>query len=143
MTLIIDGDACPAKDKIKSVAKKHQVPVTVYVDSSHVFQDDYFNIIIISQGKDAVDMAIANAITKEDLLITQDYGLASITLLKSKHVINPLGYAYTLDNIDSLLMQRHIGQKNRRAGKRGTKHKKRTSHNDDALITLLDQLLSS
>ncbi|MDA3846708.1 MAG: DUF188 domain-containing protein [Vallitaleaceae bacterium] len=143
MRIIIDGDACPSKTAIKSLAQKNHIPVHVYVDSSHVFTDDYFEIHIISQGKDAVDMAIANSIKKSDILITQDYGLASITMLKCSAVVNPVGYEYTLDNIDQLLMQRHINQKNRRAGKRGTYIKKRTSNDETKLIDLLETLIKA
>jgi len=143
MRIIIDGDACPSKGAIKKIAIEHQIPVHVYVDSSHVFTDDYFEIHIISQGKDAVDMAIANSIVKTDILITQDYGLASITLLACMAVINPVGYQYTLDNIDQLLMQRHINQKNRRAGKRGTYIKKRTSDDEVKLIDLLTTIIKA
>lgn len=143
MRIIIDGDACPAKDKIKALAIKHKLEVLVYVDSSHVFEDDYFEIIIVSQGKDAVDMKIVNSIDNQDLLITQDYGLASLTLYKCQYVVNPMGYLYTVDNIDMLLMQRHMSQKNRRAGKRGPTHKKRTIEDDITLIDLLEDLISN
>jgi len=143
MRIVIDGDACPSKEAIKNIAKKYHISVDVYVDSSHVFSDDYFEIHIISQGKDAVDMAIANSITKTDLLVTQDYGLASITMLKCLAVVNPVGYQYTLDNIDQLLFQRHINQKKRRAGKRGTYIKKRTTDDEIKLINLLETIIKA
>lgn len=144
MRIIIDGDACPSKEAIKKVAIKHHLETIVYVDTAHVMNDEYFIIKIISQGADAVDMAIANDIEKDDILITQDYGLASLTLLSCYAVINPKGFRYTLDNIDSMLMQRHLSAKARRSGsKNHTKHKKRTNNDEIALINILEEVIKS
>lgn len=141
MNIIIDGDACPAKDLIKALAIKYNVKVHVFVDSSHYFQDDYFNIHIVSKGKDSVDIALVNYMAHNDLVITQDYGLASMVLTKTEYVVNPLGFRYTLKNIDELLFKRHISQKARRAGKGTSKNKKRTAENDEKLCQIIESIL--
>lgn len=137
MQIVVDGDACPAKEIIKLIAKKNNIDVHIFVDSSHYFTDDFFTIHVVSKGKDAVDMAIINFMEKDDLVITQDYGLATMALTKTKNVVNPLGFLYTTKNIDELLFKRHIGQKARRSGHSSAKNKKRTPENDQSFQNLL------
>lgn len=141
MKIIVDGDACPAKEIIRTLAKKYGVEVHIFVDSSHYFADDFFILHVVSKGKDSVDIALVNFMEKNDLIITQDYGLASMALAKSEYVVNPLGFRYTLKNIDELLFKRHISQKARRAGKGSSKNKKRTVENDEQFYQVLEQIL--
>lgn len=141
MNIIVDGDACPAKEIIKTLAKKYNVEVHIFIDSSHYFQDDFFIIHVVSKGKDAVDIALVNFMERNDLVITQDYGLASMVLTKTEYVVNPLGFRYTSKNIDELLFKRHISQKARRSGKSTSKNKKRTAENDDQFYQVLDSIL--
>ncbi|MBC7959252.1 MAG: DUF188 domain-containing protein [Vallitaleaceae bacterium] len=142
MKIVIDGDACPAKEIIREIAINFGVEVHIFVDSSHFFTDDFFQIHVVSKGKDAVDMALYNFMEKGDLVITQDYGLATMALTRSDAVINPLGFLYSSKNIDELLFKRHIGQKARRSGHKGSKIKKRTPENDQSLARLITSLLS-
>lgn len=141
MTIIVDGDACPAKDIIKTLAKKYNVEVHIFVDSSHYFEDDFFKIHVVSKGKDAVDIALVNFMERNDLIITQDYGLASMALAKTEYAVNPLGFRYTTKNIDELLFKRHISQKARRSGKGSTKNKKRTTENNEQFYHVIESIL--
>ncbi len=75
----------------------------------------------IDGGRDAVDFAIIKSMQVHDLIVTQDYGLASIALQKSKYVMHHLGYFYTNDNIDQLLTQRFYSQQERRKSRRYSK----------------------
>lgn len=141
MQIVVDGDACPAKEIIKKIAQKYNIDVHVFVDSSHYFTDDFFKIHVVAKGKDAVDMAIINFMEKDDLVITQDYGLATMVLTKSKKIVNPHGFLYTTKNIDELLFKRHIGQKARRSGHSSAKNKKRTTENDIHFQNILLSLI--
>lgn len=51
-----------------------------------------------------------------DILVTQDYGLASLVLPKGVRVLHQLGYEYTGENIDGLLEQRYFSAKVRKSG---------------------------
>ena len=51
-------------------------------------------------------------------MITGDYGLASMVLKPDIRVLSFKGTEYTLDNIDSLLTNRHISAKIRKSGGR-------------------------
>lgn len=141
MRILIDGDACPSKDLIKSIAKKNNVETHIFFDTAHSYADDYFKVHIVSKAPDAVDLAIINFLHNEDIVITGDYGLASITLKKAKHVVNPSGFLYTESNMDELLFRRYLGSKSRRIGKYPNKIKKRSNHNDQLLENLLISIL--
>lgn len=43
-----------------------------------------------------------------DIVITQDYGLASMLLSKGCIVLHHAGYEYTKDNINQLITSRHL-----------------------------------
>lgn len=130
MKILVDGDSCPVKDIIIRLAKEFSINVTILIDSSHYFQDDYCTIITIDKGRDAVDYALINRTSKGDIVITGDYGVATMALSKQAFSIHPNGLIYTSDNIDKLLMQRHLSAKARRVNKRYSKVKKRTAEDD-------------
>ena len=43
-------------------------------------RQDYSKIVTISKGRDAVDLALINDSEKGDVIVTQDYGVASLAL---------------------------------------------------------------
>ena len=55
---------------------------------------------------------------KGDIIITQDYGLASLGLAKGCTVLHHSGYSYTNENIDQLLQTRYLSAMARKSGKR-------------------------
>ena len=55
--------------------------------------------IYVDSGADAADYRIMQ-LAKEDLIVTQDYGLASLALAKGCIVLHHKGYKYTNDNIE-------------------------------------------
>ena len=80
-----------------------------------------------------------------DIVITQDYGVAAMILGKGAHGIHQSGKWYTNDNIDQLLMERHLSGKARRAK---SKHHlkgpaKRTPEDDERFAASLEKLIQS
>ncbi|WP_330680761.1 YaiI/YqxD family protein [Vallitalea longa] len=128
--MLVDGDACPVKNIIIKIAKEYNIPVDIFIDSSHIYENDYCNIIVIGKGKDAVDFALINRTNKNDIIITGDYGVATMALSKEASAIHPNGFIYTNDNINRLLMERHISGQARRSKKRYAKMKKRSIDHD-------------
>jgi hypothetical protein len=76
---------------------------------------DYSDVKIIGAGADAVDFALINLRHKGDIVVTQDYGVAAMALGKGAYSIHQSGRWYTNENIDELLMQRHVTKKARRS----------------------------
>ena len=64
---------------------------------------------------DAVDFALVALCQKGDLVVTQDYGVAAMIMGKGAYGIHQSGKWYTDENIDCMLMERHIGKKVRRS----------------------------
>ena len=114
------------------IAKKHGIPVVLLCDTNHVLSSDYSEVRVIGAGADAVDIALINSCKAGDIVITQDYGVAALALGKRARAIHQSGRWYTDENIDGMLMERHLAKKARRSGKHHLKEPvKRTEDKDD------------
>ncbi len=145
-TVVIDADGCPVAKIAARISKEYSAKCTAVCDSAHVFnKEDMFgaDIVIVSQGADSADFYIVNHIAENDIVITQDYGLAAMCLAKRTYVINQNGQVYTDQNIGGLLEKRAIGKKIRRSGGRTKGPKKRTVEQDELFIKTLRRLLSN
>lgn len=113
MQLLIDADACPVTRIAEDIARRHGLPVTLLCDTNHVLRSEYSQVVTIGAGADAVDLALINRCRAGDIVITQDYGVAALALGKRAHAIHQSGMLYTEENIDRLLMERHLAKKAR------------------------------
>ena len=143
MKILVDADACPVKEIILEIAKKFDIPVTMVTDTSHIMNNMPCETITVDKGHDSADLAIANRTSKGDIAVTQDYGLACLLMAKGAHIVNQNGFIYTDDNIDELLMRRHVSAKQRRSGKRCGKIKARTAEDDERFRNCLEKLILS
>ena len=143
--ILVDADACPVVRIVEEIARLHSVPVILLCDTNHLLSSDYSEVKVIGAGRDAVDFALINLCRKEDIVVTQDYGVAAMALGRGALAIHQSGMLYTQDNIDLLLMERHLAQKARMGkGKHHLKGpKKRTPEDDQRFRTAFEQLLSS
>jgi len=142
MRILVDADACPVKKIIVRLAKQRSIPVTMLIDTAHELNDGYSTVITVDKEADSVDYALMGLLTREDVVVTQDFGLAAMVLGKSAKAVNQNGLVYTNDNIDKLLLERHIGQKVRRGGGRTKGPAKRTKEDDARFESALELLLS-
>ena len=116
-TVYIDADGCPVIPLAIDVANQFGFKVILVCDTSHHFEKQGAKTITLSQGPDAVDFYIVNHVNKDDIVITQDYGLAAMVLAREAYAINQNGVLYTNENISGLLEMRHLSQKIRRSGR--------------------------
>ena len=86
--IYVDADACPVVKQIETVAKSHNIPVTLFCDTNHVLKSAYSEVRIIGAGADAVDFALVNVCRAGDIVVTQDYGVAAMALARGACVIN-------------------------------------------------------
>ena len=133
LKIIVDGDACPGISIIENIAKKYGIDLIIYCDIHHYITVNYGEVIIVDSGFQSVDMKVSNCCLENDIVVSQDYGVAAICLGKKGKVINPKGYIYNDENINSMLEQRHISQKIRKAGGRTKGSKKRSVEDDERL----------
>lgn len=141
MKILIDADGCPVVDLSVAAAKKHGAECVIICDTSHVFDRDGAKTVVVEKGADSADFKIVNMLSKGDLVVTQDYGLAAMCLAKGARVINQNGDMYTADNIDSLLLSRHENRILRKIGRRTGKMRKRMPEQDVRFERELNRLL--
>jgi len=141
MQILVDADACPVKQIIVRLAKERGIPVVMLIDTSHELDDGYSMVITVDKQADSVDFALMKLLTCDDIVATQDYGLAAMVLGKGARAVNQNGLVYTNENIDKLLMDRHVGQKVRRSGGRTKGPAKRTKEDDDRFEAVFGGLL--
>ncbi|MFW5786901.1 MAG: YaiI/YqxD family protein [Halanaerobiales bacterium] len=142
--ILVDGDGCPVIDIIEKTAKKYELQLIIFTNYAHQLETGYGRIKKYDIEAQEVDMAIANNCQVNDIIITQDYGLAALVLGKGAYVINNNGYRFTEKNIDELLMRRHHHAKMRRAGKKHTTQSKREANDNQKfkreLIKLIEKI---
>ena len=129
----VDADACPVVGIVERIAEKYAIPVTLLCDTNHVLESAYSEVIVVGAGADAVDYKLISLCHRGDIVVSQDYGVAAMALGKGAYAIHQSGKWYTNDNIDRMLMERHLNKKARRAsGKNHIKGpRKRTSEDDE------------
>lgn len=142
--IFVDADACPVVSETIQIAQQFNFKCTLICDTAHEIHRDGAETIIVSKGADAVDFVLVNRVQKNDIVVTQDYGLAAMVLAKQGHPIDQNGRWYTNHNIDQLLYARHEAQKIRMSGGRLRGPKKRSKENNEkfkkSLLTLCEKL---
>lgn len=139
--IYVDADACPVVRLVEEIAAAHGLPVTLLCDTSHVLSSPTSRVMVIGAGADAVDLALINLCRRGDIVVTQDYGVAALALGKGAHAIHQSGMRYTNENIDRLLMERHLARKARRASRHHLKGPApRTPEDDRRFVRSFDQL---
>jgi hypothetical protein len=142
MRIIVDADACPALNLIEKTASSFNIEAIYFCDNTHNIKSDYAKVIIADKGYQNVDMLISNSLKKDDILVTQDYGLALIALTKNANALHPKGTIYTNESLDIMLTERHINATLRRNGVKTKGPKKRTNFDDINLIDSLEKLIN-
>ena len=116
MTILIDADGCPVVDLTLQIAKRFVVPVIILCDTAHQIEREGAQTLVFDKGADSVDFALVNRVKPGDVVVTQDYGLASMCLARCARVLNQNGLEYTADNMDALMLRRYENKKLLRAG---------------------------
>lgn len=143
MKIFVDADACPVVDIVEDIATKYNIPVTLLCDTNHVLTSDYSEVIVVGAGADAVDYKLISICNRGDIVVTQDYGVAAMALGKGAYAIHQSGKWYTDENIDQMLMERHLNKKARRASSRNhiKGPRKRTDEDDQRFAESFEKLL--
>ena len=95
MKILIDGDSCNTIGKIVKQAKKDHTEVHIYCDTKHFINSNYAQVHIVDSAPDAADFAIANATGPDDIVMTNDGGLAAMVKARGgiPKKFNPLAAA--------------------------------------------------
>ena len=142
MQIFVDADACPVVAIIEKIAKENSVPVTLLCDANHVLSSAYSEVVV-GAGADAVDYKLISNCHKGGIVVSQDYGVAAMALGKGAYAIHQSGKWYTNDNIDQMLMERHLNKKARRSSRKChiKGPKKRTEEDDERFAQSFEKML--
>lgn len=141
MKIVIDADACPKQVLAICMELGHQFNIPVWTIASfnhHILSDHH---VIVGNASQEADIKVMNSTDSGDIVVTQDWGLASMILGKGAYCLSPSGKEYRSETIEFLLEEREIKAKFRRSGGRTKGPSKRTRENDLYFKTSLERLL--
>lgn len=144
MKIYIDADACPVKHLVMQVSDEFGLQVVMVFSTSHHGNTGIFakaEKIMVDNESQAADMAIMNRVSAGDIVITGDFGLASLVLSKKAFSISFSGRIFNEENIDRLLFERHLAQELRRSGSKTKGPLKRSKEDDVNFVNGLKVLI--
>jgi len=117
--IIVDADACPVKREIAAAGRQFSVPVLMVASYDHRLDaEEGVETVQVDRSDQSVDLYIVNRVRRGDIVVTQDFGLASIALAKGAAVLSNRGQRYDEASIGYLLERRHEQARTRRGGGR-------------------------
>lgn len=141
MQVLIDADGCPVVSIVLKLCRQFHIPCLIVCDTAHEFHREGAQTLVCDKGADSADYALLSRVSPGDIVVTQDYGLASMCLARAARALHQDGWEYTRDNIDGLLLVRHDSRKLRASGGRMKGPKKRRGSQDAAFEATLQKLL--
>jgi uncharacterized protein YaiI (UPF0178 family) len=141
MKILIDGDGCPVKDIAIRMGHEYGLEVMLVTSINHYSPNNGQETIYVDTVSQAADIMIANKAEKGDIVVTGDYGLASLCLAKGCFCITFSGMYITNKNIDEMLSIRFINQKIRAEGGRVKGPSRRTCEDDSRFNDNLQEII--
>jgi len=139
--IIIDADACPKTvlNICLNLGRQYGIAVWTVASYKHNIVSDH-HLTVDSDSQEA-DLKIINIAAENDIVITQDWGLAAMLLGKEAKVVNPVGREYRSEKIEFMLEEREIKAKARRSGVRTRGPGKRTAKDDRRFHQCLENII--
>lgn len=144
MKVVVDADACP-KSVLAiclKVAHSYSIPVWTVASFDHAIEGSDHHIEVGGDPQET-DVRILNVTDAQDLVVTQDWGLAAVVLGKGAKCLSPAGREYRSETMEFLLEERDIKAKHRRSGGRTKGPKKRTGDDDRQFEASLVRMLGT
>lgn len=115
--ILVDADACPVKEEIYRVARRHGRPVAVVANGGvAVPADPLIRRVLVPDGPDAADDWIAARARAGAVVVTADVPLAARCVAAGAQVLAPTGRAFTAASIGEQLATRNLLTDLRSAG---------------------------
>jgi len=141
MKILLDADGSPVRKETVEIARQYRIPLYIISNVNHVIDEPYGKIVMVDHDPDAADFKILSITDKDSLVITQDYGLASLALAKEASVLHHNGWFFSNDNMEYLLNRRHLNQKARKKGARPPSEKPRSEEQNIQFKTTLESFV--
>jgi len=97
MRIFVDADSCPVTDAAVSLAQKFGYECILVSDEIHAVRKRNAVSIIVPVGNDSADEQIIIMVKRNDIVITDDTGLAGICEGKGAVILNHLAEIYCSD----------------------------------------------
>lgn len=139
--ILVDADACPktALQLCMQMGRKYTVPVWTVASFNHNIVSDHH--IVVGSASQEADIKIINLTEPGDVVVTQDWGLASMVLGKAAYCLSPTGKEYNPEKIEFLLEEREIKAKFRRGGGRTKGPSKRSQEDDRRFAAAIEKII--
>lgn len=124
LDIYVDADACPVKDEIYRVARRHELNVFVVSHGplhvpAKLAAAGRIQSVRVKRGFGAADDWIAERVQHDDVVVTTDIPLAARCLKKEARVISPTGHLFLEESIGDALAMRDLMEDLRQAGVQG------------------------
>lgn len=144
-TLFVDADACPVTREAISIARAHGMSVVLVANTNQNLARfegrASIETVTVGTGRDSADFAIVERLRGDDVVVTQDIGLAAMALGRGAGAISPRGRTFHQATIDIEMEVRHAEQKHRRAGGRTGGPSKFTEEDREHFSAMLERLI--
>lgn len=118
MKVYVDADACPVVDEVIEIVGDRSIEIVHNRHHEHSFKQSNVDTHETGDRSDAADHYIYNNMDPDDLVVTDDLGLAALVLGKGGHVIRFRGDRPTQENIELKLSLRDAAARERRKSNR-------------------------
>ena len=141
MKILVDADACPRSvlQICMRFGRRYNIPVWTVASFNHDIGSDH--PIVVGDDSQEADMKIMNLTESGDVIVTGDWGLATMVLGKGAKCLSPMGREYRSEKMEFLLEEREVKAKFRRGGGRTKGPKKRTLGDDQRFEFCLEKIL--
>lgn len=116
MKVIIDADACSHRGYIEEECRKRGLELHFFCDAAHEIRAGYGEVHTVDLSPESADCALLSICGPGDVVVTSDYGVASVALAKGAGCISSGGHVYTDEEILGRLTSRHLHAVMRRRG---------------------------
>jgi uncharacterized protein YaiI (UPF0178 family) len=109
MKILVDADACPVKNEIYKVARRHGLSIVLVANTPMSLPPDpAVSLQVVSGRFDAADDWIVANAEPSDVVVTDDIPLAARCLEQGALALSPKGRIFTEDNIGDAVVTREI-----------------------------------
>lgn len=142
LDIYVDADACPVKDEIYKVARRHDLRVFVVAARRlRVPLEEKIQAIAAGDRFDASDDWIAAHCGEDDIVVTSDLPLADRCLKRDALVLTPKGVQFDKSSISGALAAREILDTLRQMGEMTGGPPPTTQRDKSNFISELHQLI--
>ncbi|MCO7126324.1 DUF188 domain-containing protein [Sporolactobacillus shoreicorticis] len=139
--LFVDADACPVKKEIIMIAQSFGLEPIFVASYASYSPNREGRWVFVDQRKEAADLYIVNHVSANDIVITQDVGLAGLLTRRRVFVLSIRGLLIDERNIDMLLEQRYQAYQALNAGEKVRGPRPFTDQNRKKFSEALTKLL--